>query len=470
MKKLLVRFERETTIKDDLCYTDGRFNLNTSGISCSNCRVHLVTDRFLSRDFQQNVMNDTRDFPMGTYPYVLIVDTALCNLRCRSCYSWKYWEPEKSAAAVLVDPETLADQFKCKIEKLHDGKLLSLKKRFNDKSKRPFSRLRISGGEPLYEPDGNSIKFWIKFFDKLDVRIGALLKGRLINMVHEEEWVEMTKEERIRLFPVFLKSDNGKIRIRFDTNGKLFKDELFVREFIGNIYALQLKNIKIDLTFSLKGTTRSEVDWFVRRSSQFDTSDANREENLEKHPQWICIENIVNAIKTFEQEESLHSHANSTIGATYYNPCGEVSLTVERGIMHNEKENLFINTKTSLDWRKFEKKLANKGINLSETENCIYLGQYPKGVAWRYINKGNYELRFFCAHHGKSPFLTYSRSPKSQFNSIEHRQIGTYGDPNLGHLTSQIYELNKKRGTKCTHSEKECDYWIELTPIKASNT
>ena len=139
MEKQVVRFARSTTIKDDICYKGENFELATSGVSCHNCRVHMLTDRFLSRHFQEEVMHDQRPYPQGKYPYVIIVDTSRCNMRCRACYSWKYWEPEQDAYPAYVGSKSLARQFGCKIEKLHDEDLICNKTRVAKKD-RPFSR------------------------------------------------------------------------------------------------------------------------------------------------------------------------------------------------------------------------------------------------------------------------------------------------------------------------------------------
>lgn len=467
MQKQVVRFERDTTIKDDICYKEG-FKLITSGVSCNNCRVHILTDRFLSKRFQQKVMNDFREFPMGTYPYVMIVDTSLCNLRCRACYSWIYWRPEARAKATVVDEKILAKQFRCKIEKLHEEELIAKKSRVADKTKRPFSRLRISGGEPLFdsnEPSGNSIKFWLSFLKNLDNEIGDLIKENKIILKSEKEWMDMSPADRIECFPVFLESDNSKIRIRFDTNGELFSAHEFTEKFIGGIYDLKLKNIKIDLTFSVKGTNSYEVDWFINQNSHFDEGKVNIDEPLEKHPQWISINNIVEVIKSRESKEVLSQSSENIISETYFNACGEVSLTIEGGIMNNFKERLFLYNKNSLDWVKFAAKLEKKGLHLSETENCIYLGQFPTGTGWRYINTGNYELRFKCPHHNKKPFLSYSKKDHSITGSLKHRQLIRYNDGNIKHFAARIKIQNKMIGQKCKYSDCICDYWIEIVPV-----
>lgn len=477
IKKEVVRFPRQTTGKDDICYQQNKFKLITSGENCSNCRVHIVTDRFLSPHFQKEIMKDSKDFPMGTYPYVLIVDTSLCNLRCRACYSSKYWKPDSSADPTLVTPELLAKQFKCKIEKLHDEELVK-SRRIGEKTKRPFSRLRISGGEPLFSKDGGSIEFWLSFFESLDIEFDDLIITQKVTLKTEREWLSMSKEERENNFPIFLKSDNSKIRIRFDTNSWLFKNKEFTEKFIVGIYDLKLENIKIDLTLSLKGTNWYEVEWFINHVSTVEEDKLNYDEQIEKHPQWTSLNNIVETIKANEDSEILTKISGNIISETYFNPCGEVSLTIEKGIMNNPRERLYLYSKDSLNWDHFVQKLDEKGLNLSKTENRIYLGQHPYNTARRYINTGNYELRFKCALHPDKPFLSYSKKEKSITDSIKHRQIKGYSDSNLKHFADRLEDLNKNLGSKCIgsdmicdhcskciDSDMICDHWIEMLPI-----
>jgi len=69
------------------------------------------------------------------------------------------------------------------------------------------------------------------------------------------------------------------------------------------------------------------------------------------------------------------------LSKTYFNPCGDISLTVERGIMHNQGERLYLYDKEALRLAGFAGKLNREGLELSATENCIYLGQYPTALA-----------------------------------------------------------------------------------------
>lgn len=474
MEKCVVRFKRETTVKDDICYGEGeKLNLITQEDHCKNCRVHMVTDRFLSEKFQQDVMKDFRKFPNGIYPYVLILDTAYCNIRCRACYSWIYWGPNKEADATTVDERTLAKQFRCKIEKLHEKNLIAQKSRVAEKSKRPFSRLRISGGEPSFNMEAGSpsqsFDFWLGFFKHLDNEIGDLLSEGKLTLKSEAEWINMSAEERRALFPVFLKSDNGKVRIRFDTNGVLFKNKEYAEKFINGIYGAKLSNIKIDITFSIKGTNRAEVNWFVNPKSKFDATKINSDEALEDHPQWDAIVHIIESISCNESSEILDRKTRNLISETYFNPCGDVSLTLERGIMHNPDEKLYLYSKEALNWSAFEEKLKSKGLMLSKTQNAIYIGKYPGAVAWRYINSGNYEIQLKCPNYSDKAFVSYSKAGSSFTGSLEHRKISYYTDPNLDHLVKKMQLQSKQVGKPCSTSDHKCDYWIELVPLKAES-
>ncbi|QXE92802.1 hypothetical protein KP001_09900 [Geomonas subterranea] len=468
MEKKVVRFERETTTKDDICYGEG-FSLLTDGSSCKNCRVHMVTDRFLSSEFQQGVMRDSRPFPNGTYPYVMILDTAHCNIRCRACYAWTYWDPQPGAKPVMVDEKTLANQFRCKIEKLHDPVLVANKRRVAEKTKRPFSRLRISGGEPLYNPEGDSVEFWLSFCKALDGQFEWLIENDKLTLKSESEWKSMDVEQRKAAFPVFLKADNGKVRVRFDTNGRLFKSEELTSRFIGGIYALKLRWVKIDLTFSLKGATSYEVDWFFRRNSAFDPTKLEKSEDLHSHPQWLPIAHLRDQIIHNEEAKTLVGKSEALISRTYFNPCGEVSLTLERGIMHNPAERLYLYSKDSLNWTEFGVQLAEEGLQLSTTENCIYLGQRPQAIAWRYIKHGKYELRLRCWKHRETAFLSYSMHPASIRPSLKHLQLTDYKSSALEHLAKRLSIQNHHAGKPCRFDTKRCDFWIELLPIKGNS-
>jgi len=150
MDKKFVMYQRSTTSKFDYCLNKD-FSHKTDLPECNNCRVFMITDRFINENFQINIMNDTRPYPYGVYPFILIADTAGCNLRCWFCYSWKFWEGElkEDVKPVYISEEQLADQITCKLRGLTKYSEL-VNEKIKEKWKRPFSRLRFSGGEPLW--------------------------------------------------------------------------------------------------------------------------------------------------------------------------------------------------------------------------------------------------------------------------------------------------------------------------------
>ncbi len=462
MEKELVRFARSTTIKDDICYSGKKFNPITSEDNCEDCRVHIVTDRFLSEDFQREIMEDDRPYPLGTYPYVLIVDASSCNLRCRPCYSWIFWEPEKRADPVTVSSKTLADQFLCKINKLTNESLLKRKDRIGkDKHKRPFSRIRVSGGEPLFDKGDplKSMKYWHEFFGFLDENLDEVVDEK-ITLMHERGWLNLPDEERRKRFPIFLRSDSGKIRIRFDTNGFLFSDPSFTDKFVKGIYDLDLKNITIDLTFSLKGTNPHEVNLMIGPESEFDRSKVGVKEPIEKHPQWLPLKNLKKAINKYE-EDYFDKESKCIISEDYLNPWGDLSLTIERGIMHNPREKLYLYSKQkALPWSRFEKQLSKKGLKLSKTENRIYFGKSPGAKAWSYMKKGrgNYEI-VFMSQSQDDPHYSYSTRDRSMTSSKNHKKVNWEDD--------NFYELKERIETVQSDNLSE-KRWIELRPLDSN--
>jgi len=464
MEKEVVRYPRSTTKKDDICYkTVGEYDdlkLLTDKKICKDCRTHIATDRFLSKKFQKKIMKDDQPYPFGTYPYILIADSSKCNFRCRPCYSWRYWEPKFYTKPINLKGDELAEQFRCKIVRLHDENLLNGRRIGDQREKRPFSRLRISGGEPLYDERGlkRGINFWLEFFSSLDKKFDDLIRER-INLKTDWEWEGMSDTERKENFPVFLESDNGKIRLRFDTNGFLFNDPLVAEKFVGGVYELNLDNITIDLTFSLKGTNKHEVNWMIDPKSKFDSSKVGKKEPLNEHPQWLALQNLKEKITEYEDEMVLEKESSMVISEDYFNSHGDFSLVIERGIMNNPREKLYLYDKNeSLPWNKFNQQLRKKGLSLTETENRIYLKPEcnTKGIAWRYI-KGNYE---FTIRDEKRdvPIFSYSKKNESETSSKNHEEITSKEDDNLKALENKIKSVwNDKIGSS--------DHWIELIPI-----
>ena len=265
-------------------------------------------------------------------------------------------------------------------------------------------------------------------------------------------------------FPAFLQSDNGKIRVRFDTNGLLFDNEHFATKFINRIYDLDLQNIKIDITFSVKGTNSKEYNWFAKHDVAYDMSQSNEDEDLGLHPQWRAIYNICRVISNNEDVVTINKKSDSIIAETYFNPCGDVSLTIERGIMNNPSERLFLYGSEELNWDNFGEKLSHHGLELSQTENRIYLGIYPGSIAWRYMRRGGYEFQFKCQRHKKVPFRSYSLNKDSITGSRHHVRLSSYKDSNLKDFVQRYKNGKKACGTICSKTGKPCDFHVVLIP------
>ncbi len=460
MEKEVVRFKRSTTIKDDICYDGKNFTPVFDEENCENCRVHILTDAFLSKKFQKKIMKDDRPYPRGTYPYILITESSGCNLRCRPCYSWIFREENKNRAdPAMIDSEDLASLFKCKINKLTDESALKGKRIGEERWKRPFARLRISGGEPLFDENDpeRALKFWIEFFDSLDKEYDSLVNQK-ISLMSEKEWKEASKEEKTEKFPIFLKSESGKIRIRFDTNGFLFSDKKFTERFVKEIYDLNLQNFTIDLTYSLKGTNKHEVNWMIGPNSEFNPSKVGKKEPLKEHPQWLPLKNLKEAITEYEEEDILEKNPKDVMSKDNFNPHGDLSITVERGIMNNPDEKLYLyDRKRSLPWERFEDQLREKGLKISKADNSIYFGMNKKAKAWSYIKRGDYEI-LFRRESDENPPYSYSKKKKSIMNSKEHKQVTDWNGKNLEELENKIKYVQN-------NDLEEDEHWIELIPL-----
>lgn len=241
-------------------------------VQCDNCMVSLISDRFLGQKFTDEVLSKKYKKTKDLFTYVLIADTMGCNLNCWFCYAWKYLEPEdiKKCTPRFLTAEELAKQFDCKIRKTSDLDYLKqqvgLKNFLKDNEKRsatnhlnkelPFNRIRISGGEPLFSSryffqteDTSSdiiqqtIKYWIKFFEELDGLIGKIKKEKLINIAtFDSDWQDLKH-------PVWLTEVEGRIMVRFDTNGIIFGGEGHANLFYSELFKLfqeeKLNNIHI---------------------------------------------------------------------------------------------------------------------------------------------------------------------------------------------------------------------------------
>ncbi len=120
-QKLFVQYPnfRSSTYKYNPCV------INKSTMKCPDCRVQIISDRFLGHEYMLKVMKGSYN-----YPYVLIADTAGCNMRCWFCYSWHFWSnkiaEEQKCRPTFVSAGRLADEFYCKFTYMSDRqKMLS---------------------------------------------------------------------------------------------------------------------------------------------------------------------------------------------------------------------------------------------------------------------------------------------------------------------------------------------------------
>jgi len=187
---------RSTFVNYDPCVT----GKTASSVKCPGCMVSLISDRFLGERFTKEVLSKKYAKPEGLFTYVLIADTIGCNLNCWFCYAWRYLDLKEARRCNprFISPVELARQFDCKIRQTANldymKSQVASKTSLSDSEKQkilkhldkelPFSRIRISGGEPVFS-NGNvfqspaksteseslitqTIKYWMRFFEEFD--------------------------------------------------------------------------------------------------------------------------------------------------------------------------------------------------------------------------------------------------------------------------------------------------------------
>jgi len=384
MKKAFVwdPIMRSSAIKYDPCIVVDRGKCKTQ---CVDCKVTLIADRFLGREFQKEILGKMGK-SKGRYPYVIIADGLGCNLRCWFCYAYKFFDKksaeENNCSFAYVTPKRLAEQFGCKLEKLSDFNALIKavqRKNIDERDKKtaikhlqmklPLMRIRISGGEPIFStkdtiidptnPDliKSTISYWLAFFEELDKIVGKLKKDGKLHIIDKLEVKNKGWKEDLP-FPTCLAERLGRLNIRFDTNGILFGDREITENFIGGLFKLfkenKLNNIFIEIDYSFKGATPVEYNWSQRRDLPVDSSKINFNYKLEEHPQLLGYFNITHTIDKYCSTEKNFSNC--------------IGITVERGINHHIPYKTYLNCKESLDWGKFSEKT---GIKFSVVDNPI---------------------------------------------------------------------------------------------------
>ena len=346
---------------------------NPARVNCDRCRVILMRDRFLGEEFHRNAA-----LKKNVNPYILLVDSAGCNMDCWFCYAHKMIKKTDydGLAPVFNTPGELAECFVCKMR-------MSRRLGKGDQD-RFFSRIRVTGGEPLHStgdtiidtgglsPVEATIDFYLEFFRRMDRSIREVLEDGTVSLV------EIQKYDRSMPFPTWLATRPGRINIRFDTNGLLFTNEANTRRFIHGVAHCSLKNLRVEIDFSLKGAAPEEFMWATSRQLPVDEG-LTQEYDMRDHPQYKGLMNIVETMNALSGE----------LGDS-------LSLTIERGINHG-KTNGYVNFPGSLDWARFESEanieLRAKGLpplKLSDVDNPI---QYAKQFGYLF---SRYHARGAC--------------------------------------------------------------------------
>ncbi len=391
MEKVFVRYPnfRSSTRKSDPCVKLDIYK------DCPKCMVSITSDRFLGDEQQKKFAGSLRK-----HPYVIIADTLGCNLRCWFCYSHQFWIAASAAKAgcspTFLSADELVTQIGCKVEKL-------IKNR-DQMDKKPFMRIRFSGGEPIFATAENlrpfsgdkpidykqGIDFWVEVFKKLDSLVSALKQSGKIILIDAEDWNQQ------REWPVFISDSNGRLNIRFDTNGIAFghneeskrvkANEDLAGYFVGELFGLyknrELENIKIWIDYSFKGASPNEYYW----SQKMRLPAANENNPQEYSPVGIPQNSGLQELdKNIQQKRKLDPS---------FRHC--LDVTVEKGINHDRKNRIFIYHPEAFRWERLEKDI---GKTLSPVKNDICVVYNYGGGPWglkkvgaglikRYFNQG----------------------------------------------------------------------------------
>lgn len=398
---------RSSALKYDPCIVSNPEKTNCCEIICSDCTITLISDRFLGDEFSKSILGK-KGAEKARYPLAIIADTVGCNLNCWFCYAYKFLSINEArnnkCKVVFLTPERLAEQFYCKLTKISNLKLVLEaidKKSFldeKDKSsakkhlelKPPLWRIRISGGEPLYsnkenfslQPNyENSIKFWTNFFKELDSKIRRLKDEKKLSIVNEDNF-KQSPDDYKDVFPLVIARKDERLNVRFDTNGILFAKKEFTELFLNEIYKLHkngnLRNIYIEIDYSIKGPTPIEFYWSQRKKLPVDSQKISFDFEFDEHPQLPGYFNLCEKLKNlYEEDEN-------------FKRC--IGITVERGINHNPSYNVYVNLENSLDWNKFSEKTK---IVFSVVDNPIDIFNWRNQSVKKYLIKRGANIKVY---------------------------------------------------------------------------
>jgi len=272
-----------------------------------------------------------------------------------------------------MSPQDIATCTECKLTiKYHDIK-----------SKRPFARFRVTGGEPLFatkktltdsemtNPIEEGLSFWLETLRALNKTVGKLKNDEKIEILNYDQFVEKGRVPNEEV-STWLTQSPGKMEIRFDTNGQLFSaSDSYTGNFVTSIFELHkdgnLDSIRINIDYSLKGPTPIEFEWSQSKSLPVDVTRLREDFDINDHPQYPGIKHLNHWLHkmyakdpTFEQ--TLRLDIEKGINFTDTTKYGTRKL----GVLYDSD---------ALDWELFEKK-AN--IKFSEVNNPIQLSGQAK--------------------------------------------------------------------------------------------
>jgi len=272
-----------------------------------------------------------------------------------------------------MSPQDIATCTECK---------LTIKYR-DIRSKRPFARFRITGGEPLFATKrtltdfkiGNSIEgalnFWLETLKALNETVRKLKNENVTEILTYDEFVEggRTVDNEIS---TWLTQSPGKMEIRFDTNGKLFSDlPSYAQNFVNGVFKLhkdgELDSIRVNIDYSLKGPTPIEFEWSQSRSLPVDVTELKEPFDINDHSQYLGIKNLNHWLREAYAKDETFKRS--------------LRLDIERGINFTDTTKYgtrklgVLYSSDALDWDVFAKK-AN--ITFSEVNNPIQLSGQAK--------------------------------------------------------------------------------------------
>lgn len=386
MKKkfvLLPAHEDEETKFFEYCYENRKSKARCGGLNCENCKVILMSDRFLGKKYHEET-----GIHQNKKPFIIMLNTAGCNLDCWFCYAYRLLKKSEYEMCNpgYIEAEDLSKYILCK---------LNLANRIPSNRFKLLSRVRITGGEPMWSDKDtmpefdkdwfdHTVSYWLSFFNHFNSEISEMIRKGKLNLIDYKNVKLEIRTGNTFDIPTWI-TNRERISIRFDTNGLLFCSEKNAEQFIEGLYKMNEKlkeqgeknylNIFID--YSLKGATPNEFYW-----SQLKNLDKTLETDFDinDHPQFAGIKNIYRLKSKYLKKDP------------EFEDC--IQLSVERGINH-QGGIAFVNTEVGLDWNLFIKKVngalgSNANLQLSDTDNPIqWTKQYgPQPYFSRYHSRG----------------------------------------------------------------------------------